>query len=441
MQSQNVNVAFTTMGCPKNEADTNRMEALVASSCYKLVDDVCQADVVVVNTCAFLTAATEESLSTIFAVLEDQSFIDREAKLVVTGCMPSRFGEDLKTSLYEASAFIPADKEDDILEVIEELTGVAPSVQEDVRETPLRFATSASAYVKISDGCDRFCSFCTIPYIRGRYHSRSLEEIDSEVSHLVSQGVLEVILIGQDTGIWGSDLIDKPDLANLLDTLATSYPSTWFRVMYLQPEGLTDHLLGVMATHSNICDYLDIPLQHASARIISEMNRKGSGDSYLKILEHVRQLIPDICVRTTLICGFPGETREDMATLTHFVEDARFDYAGVFVYSQEDGTRAGARIDQVPLRTRRARTQRMRDLCDTIGFQKAAENVDRVVDVLVEGYEDEGDKVELVGRYMGQAPEVDGVVHLPDGSAEIGQIVKVRLTESFCYDYDGEVIV
>lgn len=431
------------MGCPKNEVDTNRMKTLVAQTSYELCEKSDEADVLVVNTCSFLTEAVEESLAVIFDILNDEGFIARDAKLIVTGCMPARFGEELSVSLYEASGFLPASQEDEIVSLIEQLTGVPSGAglsDAGPADNALRTAEEVFSYVKISDGCDRFCSYCTIPFIRGRYYSRPFVEIEKEIAVLTSQGVKEIILIGQDTGIWGSDFPEKSTLAELLKTLAKTYPDTWFRVMYLQPEGLTNELLDVFATMPNVCKYLDIPLQHANPRILKEMNRSGSGEEFLEMLNRLRERVPGIALRTTLIAGFPSETRAEAHELSTFLQDAQLDYAGVFPYSQEEGTRAGSRTDQVPLRTRRARAQRFRDLSDEIGFKRAQGRVGEIVDVLVEGYENDGDKVELVGRMMTQAPEIDGVVHIDVASARIGDIVKVKLIDSFCYEYDGEVI-
>jgi ribosomal protein S12 methylthiotransferase len=221
----------------------------------------------------------------------------------------------------------------------------------------------------------------------------------------------------------------------LLDLLAARFSETWFRVMYLQPRGITDELLSVMARHANICDYLDIPLQHASARVLTEMNRGGSGTEYLALLARVRAALPDVALRTTVIAGFPGETRADARELERFIEDAAFDYVGVFSYSQEDGTVAGARTDQVPLRTRRARAQRLRDLADAIGFAKVAERTGNTEEVLAIEYdEDEG----LLGRTKRQAPEVDGAVHLDRGA--IGELLSATMVEAYCYELDGRVI-
>jgi ribosomal protein S12 methylthiotransferase len=251
--------------------------------------------------------------------------------------------------------------------------------------------------------------------------------------------VHEIILIGQDTGIWAHDLDTCPspsphNLAQLLDTLAVCFPHTWFRVMYLQPQGVTGELLATMAAHPNICRYLDIPLQHASARILRAMNRAGSGQDYLARIRTIREALPGVTLRTSLIAGFPGETREDARELEHFVDDAQLDYAGVFVYSREDGTPAGECANQVPLRTRRARAQRLRDRADVAGFARAAAQVGSEAEVLVCGVDDEGPW----GRTKGQAPEVDGVTHLDTGVP--GSVVRARIVQASCYELYAEAL-
>ena len=442
LRKDSIRVDFITLGCPKNEADSNRMRALIENAGMKVTDDLSEADVAIVNTCSFLTTATEEGVDVIFDVLADEGFNSRSGKLIVSGCMPSRYGDDLGKSLPEAAALLPCDHEDRVVECILDVLGLDEAAVADSTssgDAPLRVLEGPSAYVKISDGCSRFCSFCSIPFIRGLYESRSLDDIDAEISSLVSQGAREIILIGQDTSVWGSDIDDESDLAYLLDTLASKHPDTWLRVMYLQPESVDQRLIDVFSAHENICDYLDMPLQHANAEIIADMNRRGSGEEYLETIERIRALLPDVALRTTLITGYPGETRQQSAELERFIKDARFDFAGVFPYSREEGTPAAERTDQVSERTKRARLQRLNDLIDSIGFAKATERVGDVVDVLVEGYEENDDGRELIGRTKQQAPDVDGTVHLPDGCADIGDIVRVRLTGSFCYELEGEL--
>ncbi|NTU89907.1 MAG: 30S ribosomal protein S12 methylthiotransferase RimO [Actinobacteria bacterium] len=432
-----IRVAFVTLGCPKNEVDTNRMRTLVSNSNYRVVDSVEDADLIVVNTCSFITEATEESLDVIFELLSDDDIRARGGRIIVAGCMPARFGKDLQDELSEVAGFLPVDEEDRILELIERLTG-APAVS--TAPGVMRAAESCSAYVKISDGCDRFCSYCTIPFIRGRYHSRTLEEIADEVASLVSQGVKEIILIGQDTGVWGHDLEGEADLVGLVGHLCGRFDDTWFRIMYLQPEGISDELLDLFAHSPNLCKYLDIPLQHSNARILHEMNRTGSSEEFLSVLSNIRSKIPSIVVRTTIIAGFPGETEADFAELREFLENAEFDYVGVFAYSQEDGTRAGERTDQVPESIRIARANNLRELCDTISFAHNTGRIGQIVEVLIEDFEETDDTIEAIGRTQFQAPEIDGAVHLPKVAGEPGDIVCCRLVDSFCYEYEGELL-
>jgi ribosomal protein S12 methylthiotransferase len=415
------------------------MRARVLAAGYREIDEAAGADVVVVNTCSFITEATEEAISTILEVLALPRLVDRTARLVVTGCMPSRYGDELTDELPEVAAFVSCADEERIVEILDDLFGRDPEGGTALA-TPAKLLTRTVsapwAYVKIADGCDRFCSFCTIPRIRGRYRSVPADEIIAEVAELVAGGVREIVLIAQDTGLWGEEGASSPtDLAALLDLLALRFPLTWLRVMYLQPQGITDELLFVMARHDNICSYLDIPLQHASARVLREMNREGSGAEYLALLKRIRSALPDVTLRTTVIAGFPGETRAEACELERFIEEAAFDYVGVFPYSQEDGTRAGRRTDQVSPRTRRARAQRLRDLADTIGFSRVAARVGEVEEVLVVAYdEDEGEG--LLGRTKRQAPEVDGMVHLDRGS--IGEVISATMVEAYCYDQNGK---
>jgi len=430
-------IYFSTLGCPKNEADTDHMKSLVQLAGYVLADNSDEADVVVVNTCSFLTEASEESIDAIFELLGSSR--DETPKLVVSGCLPSRYGSDLSKELTEAAAFLPCDEEEHIVEVVSRLTGVPPREGYLGSETS-RTQGSASAYVKISDGCDRWCSFCAIPAIRGRYFSRGYEDIESEVDSLAAGGAREVVLVGQDTSVWGCDLEGHQNLSGLLDRLATRFPDIWLRVLYLQPEGVTDELLDVIASHGNLCDYLDIPLQHVSSRVLSEMNRRGSYDEFLGLVRHIRSRIPDVRLRTTYLCGFPGETERDFDELCDFAREAAFDYAGVFPYSQEAGTMAGERSDQIPVEVRVARANRLREICEQTGFARTAGHVGEEHLVLFEGYEETTSGVEAVGRFFGQAPDIDGCVHAGGRDVVVGSIRRVRFTDSFCYEYEGELV-
>ena len=462
-------VRIITMGCAKNEVDSDKMRAALEAAGFTVLgehEDGCAADVTIVNTCSFIEEATQESIDMILDLVSQRKIRGsriqdareiRAERIVVTGCMPSRYGDELADEIPEVAAFVPVARESTIVQVVRDvLRGEQPLCMQTEAE-PIdglrgRTLQEPYAYVKISDGCDRFCSFCTIPFIRGRYASRPAGEIISEVDSLVAMGAREIVLIGQDTGIWGDDLDDgcqegllrENSLACLLAFLAQRHPETWFRVMYLQPRRTDEQLLDAIASNDNVCSYLDIPLQHCSERVLADMNREGSGSEYLELIEHIRKRVPGVALRTTLIAGFPGETDEEADELVEFVEQAGFDYAGVFEYSQEDGTVAGDRDDQVDLQVRIARAQAVRDAAETIGFARAQEHVGEVCDVLVCGVDDDmpagGEPIlGLWGRAMFQAPDVDGIVTFTGPPELVGSFVPVLITGAAGYDLEGEV--
>lgn len=432
MNETQSNVCFVTLGCAKNEVDTNNMKQLVLDAGYSIVEDPEAAQAVVINTCTFIQSATEESIDSIFELAGLPSLSNGEAKLIIAGCMPARYGSDLEDELTEADAFLPCAQEKNIVDLLNNLIGPAKA-NESLDDQALCHA--ASQYVKISDGCNRFCSYCTIPYIRGRYHSFTYDQIRKDVVTALSRGAGEIVLIAQDTGRWGDDFEEPLSLAWLMDSLASEFKEAWFRVMYLQPEGITDELLQVMAKHKNICSYLDIPLQHVDEQILKAMNRKGSEEEFVALIEHIKEVIPDVTLRTTLIAGFPGETDEQFEALCDFVDEGYFDYVGVFAYSQEDGTRAAKLEDQIDEDEKNDRAQRVRDLADAVCIPRVAERVGQTVQVLIEGIEEDG---QLFGRAQCQAPEVDGVIYVED--AEIGSIVNVTITDTLLYEMEGELV-
>ncbi len=442
-------VFFLTLGCPKNEVDTDRMRAAVLASSYRLADDADDADIVVVNTCSFIQDATEESIQTILDVARSWVPASEGRKLVVAGCMPSRYGADLAEAVPEVAAFVPVAEEDALLDVLERLTGVAAR-ERGASETPgattcpTRTSAGPSAYLQISDGCHRRCSYCTIPAIRGPYRSRPLDEIVEEARLLVANGARELVLIGQDISSYGREWDrgpggdGSPTLADVVRAVARVDGLAWLRLMYVQPDGVTQELLETIAEESTVCHYLDLPLQHASASVLRGMHRRGSGGEFLRLVKHIREVVPQIVLRTSLIAGFPGETPDDVRQLEHFLEAARLDYAGVFSYSPEDGTPAAAMPDLPTKRTRMRRAQRLRDLADRIGFEKAADRTGQTLEVLVEGVEDDG---VTFGRWRGQAPEIDGVVLFgEDSRLRPGEIVQARIVDSLGYDLEAEVV-
>lgn len=431
-ERRDLRVFIQTLGCAKNEVDSQMMADSIRRSGMTLVEHCQEAEVIIVNTCSFIQSATEESLEVIFDLLGLDTVMAGKAKLIVAGCMPARYGDDLAESLTEVDTFVPCSHEDDVVEIICQLFPDFIPHTPDTDEVP-EILEGVSAYVKISDGCNRFCSFCTIPYIRGRYHSYDYQTIRESVQRAIERGAKEIVLIAQDTGRWGDDFKNPLSLAWLMDMLAYDFPETWFRVMYIQPEGITNELLNVVADHDNICSYFDVPIQHVNPDILKAMNRKGSAESYREMLARIRTLVPGAIVRTTVIAGFPGETEEAFCELKDFLEDVEFDYVGVFPYSPEDLARSSKFPDQIDEDIRVERARELRELADTISSARIAGLVGTRAEVLVLGCEEDG---QLYGRTYAQAPEVDGVVFVDAG--EPGELVPVRIVDTLLYEMEGE---
>lgn len=427
-------VALVTLGCAKNEVDSAHMAARLRLAGYDVIDDPESAHAIIVNTCSFIQAATEESIEVVLDMAGLESVSNGNAHLIVAGCMPSRYGSELEAEIPEASGFVACSSEDDIVGIVDGLFGVERAGMVPQHVTDGLVEGAPFAYVKISDGCDRFCSYCTIPLIRGRYHSFPEEDIDREVAALEESGVREIVLIAQDTGRWGDDLAPKRTLAYLVSALAEGHPAMWFRVMYIQPEGVTDELIDVIAEHENVCSYFDIPFQHCNESILKAMNRTGSAGEFLALIERIRKRIPNATLRTTLISGFPGETDSQHEELCGFVEDISFDYVGVFPYSREMPTRAGKMDCQIDEETKIERAQEIRDRADAVSTAIISQRIGMSMDVLVCGREEDG---QVFGRAQCQAPDVDGVTYIVDGSE--GDIVSVVIEDTLFYEMEGRI--
>ena len=443
--SFDTSILYVTLGCAKNEVDTDRMRSLLSAAGYGEVSDAEAADVVIINTCSFLASATSESIETTLQLAEEVSDGIRSVPIVMCGCVPSRYGNDLPDELPEVAAFVRTDEEDGIVAVIDEVTGtlrsstaMLPSIKRTVEGTV--------AYLKISDGCDRFCSFCAIPYIRGRYHSRAAASILEEAKSLVACGVRELVLIGQDTGIWGEDFDQEVagprSLAELLVALAEAVrpEQVWIRVLYLQPEGMTDELISAIRDTPEVLPYIDIPVQHCCERVLSAMNRSGSEEELEALFARLRREIPNMVIRTTYLTAFPGETDEEADAMLSFMDRIGFDYTSVFPYSPEEGTRACEMPDQIDEVTKVERTQRAIDLAESLGFAATASHVGETSLVIVDGIEEGEDGPELIGHAWFQAPDSDGAVHLDITDATVGDVLNVRFVDSFCYELVGEVV-
>lgn len=436
---------YITLGCAKNEVDTDRMRALLDAADYQEVDSAQDADAVIINTCSFLASATSESIETTLALAEEVNEGVRATRIIMCGCVPSRYGDQLPQELPEVSAFVRADEEDGIVAIVDDVLGVErdmPSFIPNIKRT----VEGSVAYVKISDGCDRFCSFCAIPYIRGRYHSRPADRIIAEAHELVAGGVEEIVLIGQDTGIWGKDFKDENDgpanLAQLLVALAEALRPlhVWIRVLYLQPEGMTDELIAAIRDTPEVLPYIDIPVQHCNERVLKSMHRSGSEQQLDELFAHLRSEIPGMVIRTTSLVGFPGETDEEAEQMLAFMDRNSFDYTSVFAYSREEGTRAAEMDDQVDEDLKLERAQKALDLAEALGFAATASHVGETAEVIIDGIEENDGFSEFIGHAWFQAPDSDGAVHLDIEEACIGDIVTVEFTDSFCYELVGHVV-
>ena len=428
------NIYINTLGCAKNEVDSAKMAKKLKNAGYHLVNDFRQSDLIIVNTCSFIEAATSESIDTIFDFLNASK--KKDAKVLVAGCMPERYAADLAESLPEVAGFVPCSKEDEIVKIVSDLIGGADDLHPSVKSNCEKGARLVSTYVKISEGCDRACAFCTIPKIRGAYRSFSKDQIFEDVKEAVSAGAREINLVAQDTGHWGRDKKDGETLSSLLDFLACEFSETWFRVLYVQPDEVTDDLIETIAKHENVLNYLDIPFQHSSNDVLRAMNRCGGGSSFTEKIAHIRDVLPNCVIRTTLMVGFPGETDQDFEEMLEFASAADLDYIGVFEYSDEDIAPSSKFADKVDDEEKKYRFDELVDVVNNVTSAKLAAKIGQRCKVLVEGKEADG---QVFGRAWFQAPEVDGVVYLDKG--ESGDVVDVKFEDTLMFDLEGRVVV
>ena len=440
-------VHLISLGCPKNRVDSEVMVGKLRTGPFELVDDPDAADVIVVNTCSFIQPATEESIDTVLEMAKRKA-AGTCRKLVVTGCMVQRYGKSLEEELPEVDYFLGTGEYHRIDEVLAAREGMAPKSYID---TPLYIHDELaprinswlphSAYLKISEGCDHRCAFCIIPTLRGKMRSRTVQSLVTEARRLAEGGVVEINLVSQDSTAYGRDLNDGSDLGVLLRALARVDGIRWIRLHYAYPIGLPDSLLRAIAEEEKVVKYLDMPLQHASGPMLKAMRRGVTRDGQERILERVRRFVPDIAIRTTFIVGFPGETDEDFAVLTDFVEREKFARVGVFTYFPEDGTPAATLPGQVDEKVRSARQKSLMAVQAKISKAHNRAMVGKVLPVLVDGASKESEFV-LVGRLQTQAPDVDGLVYLtsPPEDLRAGQIVNVKIRRASAHDVVGEIV-
>lgn len=435
---------FVSLGCSKNLVDTEMMLGILREHGIELTPEPAEADILIVNTCAFIESAKEESITTILNMAEYKES-GRCRSLIVAGCLGQRYGQELLDDMPEADAIIGTGAWNRIMEAVEEsLKGHRVVIAGEDKllydeHTPRITTTPAyTAYVKIAEGCNNRCAFCAIPYIRGAYRSRPIEDIRDEVANLAARGVKEIILIAQDTTEYGRDLYGEPQLAKLLRTLCTVEGVHWIRTLYSYPTYFSDELIETIASEPKLVKYVDLPMQHAHDEVLRRMHRPDTQVSMRALIEKLRTRIPGVTIRSTFIVGFPGETDAQYQTLRNFLEEMRLDKVGVFTYSREEGTPAYDMPNQVPEDVMQERYHDLMSLQCKISEELNHELEGRELEVLVEGRDEEQANI-AVGRSYREAPDVDGQVYIEgDTDSQIGDLVRVRVLQGFTYDVVGE---
>ena len=441
-----MNILFISLGCDKNLVDTEMMLGQLSEEGFTFTDDETQAEVIVVNTCCFINDAKEESINTILEMAELKKQGTLKA-LVVTGCLAQRYKEEIQTEIPEVDCILGTTAIDQIVEAVKEvLDGQQVGLKhvEDINRKPVygkkRIMTTGGhyAYMKIAEGCDKHCTYCIIPKIRGNFRSVPMEALIEEAKGLVEQGVKEIILVAQETTLYGQDLYGRKALPELLDKLNEIPGLYWIRILYCYPEEVTDELIDAIKRNKKVCHYLDIPIQHGSDAVLKRMGRRTNEGQLRDIVEKLRREIPDICLRTTLISGFPGETEEDHEAVMHFVDDLEFDRLGVFTYSPEEDTPAAMMADQIEEEVKEDRRAEIMELQQEIAYEKADAMIGQKVMVMIEGKV--ADENAYVGRSYKDAPNVDGYVFVNTSlNLMTGDFVPVIITGSYEYDLIGEV--
>ena len=440
-----MNILFISLGCDKNLVDSEVMLGLLAAKGYRMVDDEMQADIIIVNTCCFIHDAKEESIQTILEMAQYKT--DGRLKvLVVTGCLAQRYQQEILDEIPEVDAVLGTTSYDKIVEAVEEaLAGKGHVEVEDIDALPLvdtrRLVTTGGhfAYLKIAEGCDKHCTYCIIPKIRGDFRSVPMERLVKEAGELAEQGVKELILVAKETTLYGKDLYGEKSLHRLLRELCRISGIRWIRLLYCYPEEIDENLIQIMKEEKKICHYLDLPIQHANDDILKRMGRRTSKNQLEEIIGRLRREIPDIALRTTLITGFPGETKEQHEELMEFVDEMEFDRLGVFTYSQEEDTPAAGMPDQVPEEVKEERQAEIMELQQEIVFDQAEAMIGREVLVMIEGKV--ADENAYVGRTYKDAPNVDGLIFI-NTEAELmsGDFARVKVTGALEYDLIGELM-
>lgn len=437
-------ILFVSLGCDKNLVDTEMMLGMLREKGYSFTDDESEADIAVVNTCCFIGDAKEESINTLLELGELKKTGQLKC-LIATGCLAQRYQEEIRKEIPEVDALVGTMAIEEIAAAVEEaVAGKGGTHYRDLNSPPAvwqnRVVTTGGhfAYLKIAEGCDKRCTYCIIPKVRGDYRSVPMDELEAQAQKLAESGVRELILVAQETTLYGVDLYGRKSLPELLHRLASISDIYWIRILYCYPEEITEELIETIAAEPKVCHYLDIPIQHASDEILKRMGRRTNQEELRQWIGKLRERIPDICLRTTLISGFPGETQEQYEELYRFVNEMEFDRLGVFPYSQEEDTVAAELPEQIEESVKEQRRDELMELQQAIAFEKAEEMIGQVLTVMVEGKV--ADEDVYVTRTYRDAPNVDGYLFLNTSAALMtGDFVKVLVTDSNEYDLIGEI--
>jgi ribosomal protein S12 methylthiotransferase len=439
-----IKIALISLGCARNLVDSEIILGTLKKSGCKISSSPSGADIAIVNTCSFIEDAKKESIEVILDLIELKNR-KKLKRILVAGCLPQRYGEELKAELKEVDGFIGVDAVNGLPALIKRLALgrksdiilPEPRYLYDDKSPRLCLTPRHYAYVKISEGCSHKCSFCIIPAIRGRHRSRTIGSVVRESRSLIERGVKELNVIGQDTTIYGKDIYGGYSLAGLLRRLSRIKGANWIRLLYGHPEHFTDELISVISEEDNICKYIDIPIQHINGRILKAMGRSASGANIRKLIRRIRNRIPGVVLRTSVIVGFPGESGKEFRELKDFVKETRFERLGAFRYSREEGTRAALMKGQVPEDIKSSRLDEIMRLQRGISAENNMNMVGRELDVLIDE-PDPADKGMFLGRSYMDAPEIDGTVFVKGSGIKVGDMAKVRIVDGYEYDLVGE---
>jgi len=436
-----MNILFVSLGCDKNLVDSEYMLGTLTKAGHQIVDEEEQAEVIVINSCCFINDAKEESIETILEMAEYKK-TGRLKKLIVTGCLAERYREEIFKEMPEVDAILGTNSLDRILELVEEDAKCCMEEKPFIpaKGSPRVLSTPGHyAHLKIAEGCDKRCAYCIIPSIRGSYRSVPMEDLVAQAKDLVAHGVKELILVAQETTLYGVDLYGKKSLHLLLDELNKIPGLYWIRIMYCYPEEIYDELIDSILRNEKVCHYLDMPIQHASDAVLKRMNRRTNRKELVANITKLRKRIPDICLRTTLICGFPGETKEQHEELMQFINDMEFDRLGAFCYSPEENTPAAEMPDQIPEETKESWQSDVMELSEEVLYDKNQTLIGSTMLAIIEGKVQ--DENSYLGRTYRDAPDIDGYIFIQSDEELItGDFVRVKVTGAYEYDLIGELV-